>query len=36
MAYDIYKSREWNKEISANPLKIEPRQERPERGPKIE
>lgn len=36
MAYDVYQSRQWNAEIAANPLKIEPRAERPERGPRVE
>ena len=36
MAYDIYQNRVSNAEISANPLKIEPRNERPERGPRVE
>jgi 4-hydroxythreonine-4-phosphate dehydrogenase len=36
MAYDIYISRQWNAEIGANPLKIEPRSERYERGPRVE
>ncbi|MDD4993020.1 MAG: 4-hydroxythreonine-4-phosphate dehydrogenase PdxA [Paludibacter sp.] len=36
LAYDIYQSRVWNAEISANPLKIEQRSERHERGPRVE
>jgi 4-hydroxythreonine-4-phosphate dehydrogenase len=36
MAYDIYNNRVWNKEIAANPLKIEQRSERNERGPRVE
>jgi len=36
MAFDIYQSRAWNAEISANPLKIEQRSERHERGPRVE
>ena len=36
MAYDVYQNRVFNDEISANPLKIEPRSERPERGPRVE
>jgi 4-hydroxythreonine-4-phosphate dehydrogenase len=36
MAYDIYQSRAWNAEISANPLKIEQRNDRHERGPRVE
>lgn len=36
MAYDVYQNRVFNQEISANPLKIEPRNERPERGPRVE
>jgi len=36
LAYDVYQSRIWNEEIAENPLKIEPRAERPERGPRVE
>lgn len=36
LAYDIYQNRVWNKEIATNPLKTEPRSERPERGPRVE
>lgn len=36
MAYDVYNNREWYKEINENPLKVEPRNERPERGPRVE
>ncbi|MFA5046187.1 MAG: 4-hydroxythreonine-4-phosphate dehydrogenase PdxA [Paludibacter sp.] len=36
MAYDIYQSRKWNEEISANPLKTEQRMERGDRGSKVE
>jgi 4-hydroxythreonine-4-phosphate dehydrogenase len=36
LAYDIYQNRIWNAEISANPLKIEQRNERHERGPRVE
>ena len=36
LAYDIYQNRVWNAEISANPLKIEQRSERHERGPRVE
>lgn len=36
LVYDIYQSRKWNAEISANPLKIEPRSERNDRGSKVE
>jgi len=36
MAYDIYQNRAWNAEISANPLKIEQRSERHDRGPRVE
>ena len=36
LAYDIYQNRVWNAEISANPLKIEQRSERHERGSRVE
>ena len=36
LAYDIYQSRNWNEEIHANPLQIEQRSERRERGPRVE
>jgi len=36
LAYDIYQNRIWNNEISANPLKTEQRQERGERGARVE
>ena len=36
MAYDIYHNRQWNEEISANPLIVEQRSERRERGPRVE
>ena len=36
LVYDIYQSRKWNAEISANPLKIELRSERNDRGSKVE
>ena len=36
MAYDIYQNRILNQEIAANPLKIELRSERHERGPRVE
>lgn len=36
MAYDIYVNRKSNIEIAANPLKVEQRSERHERGPRVE
>jgi 4-hydroxythreonine-4-phosphate dehydrogenase len=36
LAYDVYVSRQWNATIAANPLKIEQRSERQERGPRVE
>jgi 4-hydroxythreonine-4-phosphate dehydrogenase len=36
MAYDVYQNRAWNAEISANPLKIEQRSERHDRGQRVE
>lgn len=36
MAYDIYHNRKWNEEISANPLIVEQRSEKRERGPRVE
>ena len=36
LAYDIYQCRNWDKEIHANPLQIEQRSERRERGSRVE
>ena len=36
MAYDIYHNRLWNEEINENPLVVEQRSERRDRGPRVE
>lgn len=36
LAYDVYHNRKWQSEISANPLKSSPKEERNERGNRVE